>query len=255
MLLRLLIFHFSYYFIFVGFPPVIEIKCSANSTKNSCPKKVKGKGIIPEVIVDDPGNGFPRGEGDGYPVALKIKKIRIKDPGINYDCAKDTIRLEPSMGSELKLVCGPFGKIKEVVVIDPGLGFTRVPDVIIESGPDRSPGSPTGVNLDIAIDFEVIVDPIVLDPDKLVQVTDLAGIKQTGYYQGRPYYGAVFYQDGVRYAGWYETAGELVQIYDTMQESIDAQVTTPASAILRQGSDVTSNDPRLNIPGTPENLT
>ena len=40
-----------------------------------------------------------------------------------------------------------------------------------------------------------------------------------------------------------------------MQESIDAQVTTPPSAILRQGSDVTSNDPRLNIPGTPENLT
>ena len=39
-----------------------------------------------------------------------------------------------------------------------------------------------------------------------------------------------------------------------MQESIDAQVTTPPSAIQRQGSDVTSNDPRLNIPGTPENL-
>ena len=39
-----------------------------------------------------------------------------------------------------------------------------------------------------------------------------------------------------------------------MQESIDAMETTPPSAILRQGSDVTSNDPRLNIPGTPENL-
>ena len=234
---------------------------SAKLIPPPCPKKVKGKGIIPEVIVDDPGNGFPRGEGDGYPVALKIKKIRIKDPGINYDCAKDTIRLEPSMGSELKLVCGPFGKIKEVVVIDPGLGFTRVPDVIIESGPegesgpDRSPGSPTGVNLDIGIDFEVVRDPIVGDPDKLIQVTDLVGLKQTGYYLGKPYYGSVFYQNGIRYAGWYETAGELVQIYDTMQESIDAQVTTPASAILRQGSDVSSNDPRLNIPGTPENLT
>ena len=39
-----------------------------------------------------------------------------------------------------------------------------------------------------------------------------------------------------------------------MQESIDAEVTTPPSAILRQGSDVSSNDPKLDIPGTPNNL-
>ncbi len=40
-----------------------------------------------------------------------------------------------------------------------------------------------------------------------------------------------------------------------MQESIDAEVTTPQSAILRQGSDVSNNDRQLNLPGTPENLT
>ena len=92
------------------------------------------------------------------------------------------------------------------------------------------------------------------DPDKLIQVTDLVGLKQTGYYQGRPYYGSVFYKDGVRYAGYYETPGKLVQIYDTLQESIDARVTTRPSAILRQGTDVRSNDSRLNIPETPDNL-
>ncbi len=27
------------------------------------------------------------------------------------------------------------------------------------------------------------------------------------------------------------------------------------SAIQRSGTDITSNDPRLNIPGTPDNLT
>ena len=47
----------------------------------------------------------------------------------------------------------------------------------------------------------------------------------------------------------------MVQIYDTMQESIDGEVTTRPSAIQRQGSDVSSNDPNLNIPGTPQNLT
>ncbi len=46
----------------------------------------------------------------------------------------------------------------------------------------------------------------------------------------------------------------LVPIYDTMQESIDAKITTPPSAIQRSGTDITSNDPRLNIPGTPDNL-
>ena len=91
--------------------------------------------------------------------------------------------------------------------------------------------------------------------DQLVQVTDLVGVKQTGYYAGRPYYGAVFYKEGVKYAGYYETIGEPIQIYDTLQESIDAEVTTPPSAIQRQGTDISSNDPRLNIPGTPENLT
>ena len=83
-----------------------------------------------------------------------------------------------------------------------------------------------------------------------MQVTDLVGLKQTGYLNGRAYYGAVYYDNGIRYAGYYETVGEPVQVYDTLRESIIAQVTTPPSAILRQGTDITSNDPLLNIPGT-----
>ena len=220
-----------------------------------CPKKVQGKGRIQNPIVTDPGNGYPKPPGPKYPVQLKLKKVIPTGNPINYDCSKDTIRLEPSMGSELELVCGPFGTIPKINVIKPGLGFTRMPDVIIESGPpdDKSPGSPTGVNLDTIIVFEPEIAPF--DVPDVIQVTDLVGLKQTGYYKGKPYYGAVFYENGVKYSGWYRTAGEMVQVYDTMQESIDAQVTTPPSAILRQGSDTSSNDPRLNIPGTPDNLT
>ena len=120
---------------------------------------------------------------------------------------------------------------------------------------------PSGVNAK----FVPIIKPRVLLPDgidprtgipipssQLIQVTDLVGLKQTGWYRGREYYGAVFYKDGVRYAGYYETAGVLIRVYSTKQESIDSQVTTPPSAILRQGTDVGSNDPRLNIPGTPQ---
>ena len=113
----------------------------------------------------------------------------------------------------------------------------------------------TGINATFRPQFSVVRDPIVIDEDVLIQVTDLVGLKQTGYYDGRPYYGAVFYKDGIRYAGYYETTGQLVQIYDTMQESIAAEVTTLPSAIRRQGTDISSNDPRLNIPGTPDTLT
>ena len=122
----------------------------------------------------------------------------------------------------------------------PGLGYTDIPTIV----------APNGYNAVLVPVFKVIRDPLI-EPDRLVQVTDLAGLKQTGYVLGRPYYGAVFLKDGIRYAGYYETAGELVQVYDTLQESIDAQVTTAPSAIQRQGTDITSNDPRLNIPNTP----
>ena len=209
-----------------------------------CPKPIKGKGKVKDPIVRDPGNGYPKGGGSKYPVLLKIKKAIPDGNPINYNCKTDKVRLEPSMGSELELVCGPFGTITDIIVKKPGLGFTKVPDVIIDTD--------TGVGLDVILQFEPEVAPF--DVPDVIQVTDLVGLKQTGYYKGKPYYGAVFYQDGIKYSGWYRTAGELVQVYDTLQESIDAQVTTPPSAILRQGSDTSSNDPRLNIPGTPENL-
>ena len=210
-----------------------------------CPRKVRGKGKVVDPEVPEHGDGYIKPPGPKYPVILKLKKVKPKPPGINYDCKKDKIRLEPSMGSELKLVCGPFGKIEDIIIVKPGLGFTRVPNVIIDTD--------TGVNLDVELTFET--ERVPFDIPDIIQVTDLVGLKQTGYYKGKPYYGAVFYENGVKYSGWYKTAGEMVQVYDTMQESIDATVTTPASAILRQGSDVSSNDPRLNIPGTPENLT
>ena len=210
-----------------------------------CPKRVKGKGVVVDVIVDDPGNGYPVLPGDSYPAALRLKAVEVEDPGINYNCGVDQIQITPSNGAVLDYVCDTFGRIVEVKVLNPGLGFTTYPEITIPTE--------TGINATFRPQFEVVRDPIVL-PEKLIQVTDLVGLKQTGYVDGRAYYGSVFYKEGVRYAGFYETAGDLVQVYDTLQESITARVTTPASAILRQGTDVTSNDPRLNIPGTPENL-
>jgi hypothetical protein len=212
-----------------------------------CPRRIRGRGVVTDVIVNDPGNGYlrPIPSDQGYPVALRLKEVIVENPGINYNCGVDELRITPSNGAELDYICDPFGKIREVKVLNPGLGFTEYPEIRLISE--------TGVNASFRPVFEVVRDPIVL-PEKLIQVTDLVGLKQTGYVDGRAYYGAVYYDQGVRYAGFYETVGDPVRVYDTLQESITAQVTTPASAIERSGTDITSNDPRLNIPGTPENL-
>ena len=165
--------------------------------------------------------------------------------------------IEPSNGVKLNYECDTFGRIIRVNVEPetPGLprgsfgrGFTTTPDIRVITD--------TGTNFQAVPRFRVVRDPVGVDvePEKIIQVTDLVGLKLTGYVDGRAYYGSVFFKEGVRYAGIYETPGQLIQVYDTLQESIDAEVTTPPSAIQRQGTDVRSNNPRLNIPGTPDSL-
>ena len=127
-------------------------------------------------------------------------------------------------------------------------GYRRFPQIVVR-------GRGTGIGYKGIPLMKSVLDPIGVDPNRLIQVTDLPGLKQTGYYNGKPYYGAVFYENGTRYAGYYDTPGQKVQIYDSLKESIDARITTPPSAIQRQGTDINSNNPRLNIPGTPDNLT
>ena len=220
-----------------------------------CPKKVTGRGKICRVVVDDPGNGYPKPPDGGtggsiYPVTLELEGVEVINPGINHNCGVDQIVMEPSNGAQLSYECDTFGRIIRVNVDPevPARGFTTTPDIRMITD--------TGTNFQAVPRFRVVRDPVGVDvePEKIIQVTDLVGLKLTGYVDGRAYYGSVFFKDGVRYAGIYETPGQLIQVYDTLQESIDAEVTTPPSAIQRQGTDVRSNNPRLNIPGTPDSL-
>jgi len=211
-----------------------------------CAKKIGGKGVVEKVIVEDPGNGYLPPQGNGYPATLVLDQVIVENPGINYSCGLDQIRIVPSNGAELSYNCDSFGRINSVNVLNPGVGFNIYPEISLPSE--------TGVNASFRPVFRVVRDPL-LPPEKLIQVVDLVGLKQTGYVDGRAYYGAVYYDQGVPYAGYYKTAGTQVRVYATLQESITAQVTTPASAIRRSGTDITSNDPRLNIPGTPQSTT
>ena len=226
---------------------------SAHLIPPPCPKKVEGVGVVKDIIPIDPGNGYepPSDPDDGnkYEVILELTEVIIEDGGINYD-PEDEVVITGGPGDPVippfKPKLGQFGAVIDIPV-PPTPGFTQSPDISITTS--------TGIPGKFTSKITIRRTPVDVDPDRLLQVTDLVGLKQTGYYDGKPYYGAIFYKEGIKYAGWYETAGQLVQVYDTLQESIDAQVTTPPSAIQRQGSDIRSNDPRLNIPGTPDNLT
>ena len=215
-----------------------------------CPRPIKGKGVVSNIVPLSPGNGYiaPVSPNQQYPVTLKLKEVVVNNPGINYNCGVDQIQITPSNGAVLSYSCNAFGKVTAVNVVNPGVGFTAYPVIDILSD--------TGVNADFTPVFEIVRDPVealtgALPEESLIQVTDLVGLTQNGYVGGRPYYGSVFFKDGIRYAGYYETAGQLVQVYATLQESITGEITTRPSAIQRSGTTVNSNNQQLNIPGTP----
>jgi len=222
-----------------------------------CPRKITGRGVISKIVVTDPGNdytppapdpGAPGAPGaPGYPATLQLSGMQVTNGGINYNCGVDKIKIVPDNGTVVSYTCDAFGVITGVNVDQPGIGFVDYPTIYMETE--------TGINFSAVPIFTVVRDPIGIATDKLIQVTDLVGLKQTGYVDGRPYYGSVFYENGVRYAGNYKTIGTPIPVYNTLQESITAKITTPPSAIERFGTDVTSNDPRLNIPGTPQDTT
>lgn len=212
-----------------------------------------GTGIPPTETGTGTGLGIGIGTESeilGYPVIIELGRIEIEKQGIGYTPGDSVIMIPgdgtPGIPLDAKLTTSTSGGVTSIKLNRNPFGITSYPKITIVS--------PEGLNFKGIPILRVIRDPIVQDTSKLIQVTDLVGLKKTGYYDGRPYYGSVFYKDGIKYAGWYETPGDLVQIYDTLQESIDAQVTTRPSAIIRQGSDIRNNDPRLNIPGTPDNL-
>ena len=205
-----------------------------------CPKTVEGKGIVTQIIAEEPGNGYLPPPGEGYPVVLRLKEIVPTAKGINY-APNDQILVN---GIPVQPQLGPFGTVESVPAVDL-FGFTEYPNITLPS--------------DTGIGFRgrPVFEPVIVPEDvfeEVIQVTDLVGLKQTGYVNGKPYYGSVYSENGQLFAGIYATIGDPIPVYATLQESIDAEVVTRPSAILRQGTDVTNADPRLNIPGTPDNL-
>ncbi len=216
---------------------------SASLVAPPCPKPGGGVGIVTNIYPIDPGNGYlPASPDGGYNVALVLTDIIPTNPGLGYTTGP--IDVNGNLGIASVTAVGPNGEIQQIDV-RPTPGFTSWPNVV----------APDGFNAELTPVFKVVRDPLDIEPDRLIQVVDLVGLRQTGYIKGRAYYGAVFNKDGETYAGYYETAGELVKVYATLQESIDAEVTTEPSAIQRFGTETNSNNPQLNIPNTPSSGT
>jgi hypothetical protein len=61
-----------------------------------------------------------------YPVAISIGDVYIEDPGFGFSNG-DTITITPDNGAELVPVIGGNGRIIDVNIVKPGIGFTGTP--------------------------------------------------------------------------------------------------------------------------------
>ena len=135
----------------------------------------------------------------------------------------------PSHGTTLSYSCDPFGKIKSVSVDKRGR-FTELPQIRMNTD--------TGLNATFVPNFDIIRDPQPVDPvitqEDLVQVFDLVGLNINGYIDGKPYYGNVYFVNGIKYAGTSQkTSGTNIIVYDTqlssLQKTLDVVSTVTAS--------------------------
>lgn len=83
----------------------------------------------------------------GYDVVLEVNEVFIENPGINYD-VNDEITVEPSNGLELEPKYDENGKLIDVKVANPGIGFVEFPEIRIYSD--------TGFNANIIPIFNVL---------------------------------------------------------------------------------------------------
>ena len=106
----------------------------------------------------------------------------------------------------------------------------------------------TGVNASFAPLFSVTRDPNIpeeIPATGVVQVFDLVGLTLQGYVDGTEYYGKVFFDAGVKYAGNKNTG---VIVYETRAQSIGI---APVEARITPDTDVTDTF----VPQTSEGTT
>jgi len=201
-------------------PPQVQVIDPCNNGSGAVLQSILGTGaltgVVVQVIVKDSGQGYlpPAQTVPQYPAIIELTGVTVTNPGFNHNCGIDTIEIIPSNGTVLSYNCDPFGKIKSVSVDKSGR-FTELPQIRMNTE--------TGVNATFVPNFDIVRDPQPVEPvlTDVVQVFDLVGLNINGYVDGKPYYGNVYYVNGIRYAGTSaKTSGTNIIVYDTQLASV-----------------------------------
>ncbi len=184
-------------------------------------------GVVVRVIINETGSGYlpPSSSVPQYPAIVQLTDVIVSNPGINYNCGVDEIIIEPPNGTQLSYNCDPFGKIKSVKVLRGG-NFTSSPSITMKSD--------TGLNARFTPVFDVIRDPLPVEPiiSDIVQVFDLVGLNINGFVGGKEYYGNVYFKNGVKFAGTTVKSGTDIRVFETREASISG-VNVPVARVNR----------------------
>ena len=200
-------------------PPQVQVLDPCKNGSGAVLQSILGTGdltgVVVRVIIKDSGQGYlpPPQTVPQYPAIIELTGVTVTNPGFNHNCGVDTIEVIPSNGTVLSYSCDPFGKIRSVSV-DKGGRFTELPQIRMNTE--------TGFNASFVPDFSIVRDPQPVEPvlTDVVQVFDLVGLNINGYVDGKPYYGNVYYVNGIRYAGTSANSGTNIVVYDTQLASV-----------------------------------
>ena len=191
-------------------------------------------GVVVRVIINETGSGYlpPKSSVPQYPAILQLSDVLIANPGINYDCGVDEIIIEPANGTQLSYVCEPFGKISGVKILKAG-NFTDLPTIRMKTN--------TGVNAAFTPVFNVVRDPVPVEPviSDIVQVFDLIGLNVNGFIGGKEYYGNVYFENGVKFAGTTAKSGTDIRVFETREASIRG-VNVPVARVQRVDEEIST---------------
>ena len=191
-------------------------------------------GVVVRVIINETGSGYlpPKSSVPQYPAILQLSDVLVANPGINYDCGVDEIVIEPANGTQLSYVCEPFGKISGVKILKAG-NFTDLPTIRMKTK--------TGVNAAFTPVFDVVRDPVPVEPviSDIVQVFDLVGLNVNGFIGGKEYYGNVYFENGVKFAGTSAKSGTDIRVFETREASISG-VNVPVARIQRVDEEISA---------------
>lgn len=88
--------------------------------------------LNPGDVYYPPITGQEPKDNSTYPIIIEIGDIIIDDPGFGYNPG-DSIILNPGNGAVLEPVIDNIGRIIDVNIINPGLGFDDFPEISVDS--------------------------------------------------------------------------------------------------------------------------